>query len=94
MNVLYLHLAILAGFTAALVFGAAVLEISWCRNVFRAWDYLGAALLGGDGQHSISAYCGVAIHQGGALRFVGYAIDRLFGQGHCVGAARQEGLLA
>lgn len=60
----------------------------WCRSVFRAWDYLGAAICGGDGKHSISAYLGRGTtiwHRVG--RFI---VDAMFGQGHCEEAAKKE----
>lgn len=77
--------------TALLLLGA-VLRVVWCQNVFRAWDHLGAALFGGDGEHSISAYTGARAYAGAA--YVEVLIDGIFGEGHCRAAARKEGLLA
>lgn len=88
-HALYLLVAI-AAITAVLLAGIWF-DIQWCRNVFRPWDYLGAALFGGDGKHSISAYCGAnntVIHRIGRT-----IIDGLFGKGHCTQAALREGLL-
>lgn len=83
-------LAAIVGVTCLLLAGFAVTGLAWFKNVFRAWDYLGAALFGGDGRHSISAYCGArpSLH---ALRVI---VDALFGKGHCFQAAKKEGLLA
>lgn len=91
-HVLYL-LAAIAGITALLVAGIAA-DIQWCRNVFRPWDYLGAALFGGDGKHSISAYCGRVMLKGGpwVLDVLGLVINAIFGALHCENAARREGL--
>lgn len=90
---LYLMIVV-AAITAALLAGIW-LDIRWCRNVFRPWDYLGAAVFGGDGRHSISAYCGRAKLNGGprVLVWIGGVIDARFGAGHCTDAARNEELI-
>lgn len=94
-HALYLLFAI-AAITVLLLAGILV-DIQWCRNVFRPWDYLGAAVLGGDGKHSISAYCGRAMLSEDpptpaniALVLLGGLINRIFGSLHCENAARKE----
>ena len=87
--------ALVALFTIWLVFGMWVKVpylTPWCRAVFRPWDYLGAAIFGGDGRHSISAYCGRAVEERGLwiLQFLARRIDSLFGQGHCKKAWMEE----
>ena len=91
-HALYLLVAV-AAITVALLVGI-YLDIQWCRNVFRPWDYLGAALFGGDGKHSISAYCGRVMLKGGpwVLDVLGLVINAIFGALHCENAARREGL--
>lgn len=85
----YLLVAIVL-ITAILLIGYGATGLAWFKNVFRAWDYLGAAILGGDGRHSISAYCGA--RDTAAHRIGRFAIDTLFGVGHCAEAAKREGL--
>lgn len=65
---------------------------AWAKNVFRAGDKTLAAVLGFSGFHSLSAECGA----GDSLlcRALLPVIDHVFGEGHCIGAARNEGLLA
>ncbi len=94
-HALYLLVAI-AAITVALLAGIW-LDIQWCRNVFRPWDYLGAAIVGGDGKHSISAYCGRAMLNKSsrvavriALGLLGRLINLIFGSQHCQDAARKE----
>ena len=89
-HVLYL-LAFDLAVWALLVLGAAA-DIQWCRSSFRGWDFFHAALLGGDGKHSISAYCGA--YRTPPHLLGRWAIDLLFGRGHCHEAAVKEGLLA
>lgn len=89
------HLAYLIGADIALggllLAAWGITGIAWFKNVFRGWDYFNAALAGGDGRHSISAYCGAnntIIH-----RVARWGIDAVFGRGHCYQAAVKEGLL-
>ena len=91
-HALYLLAAVVA-ITVLLIAGIAA-DSPWCKSVFRAWDYLGAALFGGDGKHSISAYCGRVMLQGGpwVLDVLGLIINAIFGSLHCENAARREGL--
>lgn len=84
-----LGLDLMAGGLLLLAYGVTGLE--WFKSVFRAWDYGHAAIAGGDGKHSVSAYCGAnntRIHRIGRA-----IIDGLFGTGHCTQAALREGLL-
>lgn len=69
-----------------------LLGSAWSKNVFRAGDKTLAAVLGFSGFHSLSAECGA----GGSVlcRALRPMIDFAFGEGHCIGAARNEGLLA
>mgnify|MGYP001591248024 CR=1 FL=1 len=90
MHLLYLLILIVA-ITGLLMIGYDATGIAWFKNVFRAWDYLGAAILGGDGKHSISAYCGA--RDGISHQLGRWIIDGTFGKGHCWVAARREGLL-
>lgn len=94
-HLLYVLAAIVV-ITVVLLAGVAA-RIEWCRRVFRAWDYLGAALGGGDGRHSISAYCGRAMLSEDpptpaniALVLLGGLINGIFGSLHCENAARKE----
>jgi hypothetical protein len=89
-HALYLLAAIVA-ITVLLIAGIAA-DSPWCKSVFRAWDYLGAAIFGGDGRHSISAYCGRAQRDNGpgALQDLAVVIDFIFGKDHCVEAANRE----
>ncbi len=89
LHAAYLLAAIIL-ITVALLVGI-VLGSSWCKSVFRSWDYLGAAIFGGDGIHSISAYTGAHAYPGAA--YIEPLVDGIFGKGHCAGAARKEGLL-
>lgn len=89
VHVAYL-LGLIFAITGLLLVGSA-LGIERCRCMFRAWDYLGAAMLGGDGRHSISAYCGAGKAVAHAVGR--WLIDGIFGKGHCEEAARKEGLV-
>lgn len=93
---LFYLLVTVAAITVGLLAGI-VLDFQWCRNVFRPWDYLGAAIFGGDGKHSISAYCGRAMLAEGqptawqiVLVLLGGVINGIFGSLHCQDAARKE----
>lgn len=67
------------------------LGCAYARNIFRAADKLAAAAGGKSGYYTVSAECGASKTKLGA---VGRAlIDSVFGQGHCVEAAKDEGLL-
>lgn len=75
--------------------GASLLAIifewqEYGKNLLRAMDKVLAALVGFDGYHTLSAECGVSSHPlARALRWV---LD-LIQAGHCVEAAKNEGLL-
>lgn len=60
------------------------------KNLLRAMDKVLAALVGFDGYHTLSAECGVSTHPLAVL--LRRALD-LIQPGHCVGAAKNEGLL-
>lgn len=87
----YVALACLA-ITLVLLAGIGA-RVPHCRELFRAWDNLGAALAGGDGRHSISAYCG-RHHANGTSWICGVllyaAINKVFGAAHCDNAYRAE----
>lgn len=63
----------------------------WAKNIFRAGDKTVAAVLGFSGFYSLSAECGAGVTRGCKVGRV--LIDAVFGAGHCVGAAKDEGLL-
>lgn len=92
------HLAYLLGVDlmagGLLLLGYGVTGIAWFKSVFRAWDYGHAAIAGGDGKHSVSAYCGRVMLKGGpwVLDVLGLVINAIFGALHCENAARREGL--
>lgn len=91
--ILILWLPFSAGALASIV--VSLLAILFDRNaygkdVLRAMDKTLAAVVGFDGYHTLSAECGVATAQPWiALR---KGLD-LIQPGHCVGAAKKEGLL-
>lgn len=60
------------------------------KNLLRAMDKTLAALLGFTGYYTLSAECGVSPHPLAIL--LRKALD-LIDDGHCVGAAKNEGLL-
>ena len=78
----------------ALLLGYGLTGAEWFKSNFRAWDHQQAAIFGGDGKHSVSAYCGRAILNGGPRSLVwgGIGINAIFGALHCENAARREGL--
>lgn len=78
----------------ALLVAYGITGIEWFKSNFRAWDHWQAALFGGDGRHSVSAYCGRAMLNGGpwVLIGIGISINAVFGALHCEDAARKEGL--
>lgn len=89
-------LALPFGITAAIAaviapFAAPFYGVSaWVRNVFRAMDCLGAAVLGFTGRHTVSAECGArpgCVLCGLLCRFLDWVQP-----GHCAGAAKAEGV--
>ena len=78
---------------AVLLVGGSVLGIVWCKNVFRAGSKLVAALCGCSGFNTFSAECGA--RSGNSVTWDGArkVIDLVLEEGHCVGAAKREGLL-
>lgn len=66
-------------------------EWTYAKDLLRAMDKVGAALLGWGGRYTVSAECGS--RRAGCLlcKFV-CPILHLIDPGHCVGAAKREGL--
>lgn len=70
------------------LFAIAVEENVYAKDVLRAMDKLGAALLGWSGRYTVSAECGA--HPCRFCTLVCWLLDR-FQPGHCKGAAAREG---
>lgn len=79
-------LAALAAPAAALFYGVS----DYAKNLLRAMDRLGAALLGFSGRYTVSAECGSRTDCK-ACALVCRFLD-LIQPGHCAGAAKREGI--
>lgn len=90
METVLAHALYLVTIICVLVLGI-LLDIRWCKNVFRAGSKLVAAIAGGSGFATFSAECGARGHP--FFRACRRGIDAIFGRGHCEQAARKEGLL-
>lgn len=88
-------LAVIVAVPLLLIVGASLGSI-WCKNVFRAGDKTLAAFLGFNGFFTLSAECGrCQVHDSSRLwgTYVRFAIDSIFGKGHCIKAAIKEKLV-
>jgi len=65
-------------------------EWAYGKDLLRAMDKLGAALLGWGGRYTVSAECGARRSDCRLCRFVCRLLD-LIDPGHCKGAAEREG---
>lgn len=72
----------------------ALLVDKWTygKDLLRAMDKLGAALLGWGGRYTVSAECGSRRADCRLCRFVCRLLN-VIDPGHCVGAAKREGVL-
>lgn len=65
-------------------------RVEYGKNVLRAMDKTLASVLGFDGYHTLSAECGISKKQPWiALKWI---LDNIQ-EGHCEGAAKNEGLM-
>jgi len=67
-------------------------EWKYGKDLLRAMDKLGAALLGWGGRYTVSAECGSRRADCRLCRFVCRLLN-VIDPGHCVGAAKREGAL-
>lgn len=89
--VLWLPFAVLALVAIPISLVAIVFnEMPYGKDVLRAMDKLGAAVLGWSGRNTISAECGAANCR--FCKLICRMLDAIQ-RGHCEGAARREGLL-
>lgn len=66
-------------------------EWAYGKDLLRAMDKLGAALLGWGGRYTVSAECGSRKAECSLCKFVCKLLD-LLDPGHCKGAAVREGV--
>lgn len=66
-------------------------EWTYGKDLLRAMDKLGAALLGWGGKYTVSAECGSRKAECSLCRFV-CRLLHLVDPGHCEGAAKREGI--
>lgn len=100
MHALYIPIAMFF-MAAALVLGYGLFKkfqvtapaAVWCKNVFRAGSKLTAAVFTGDDRFTFSAQCGRRRRDSFAWDIAAGVIDAFLGDGHCINAARGEGLL-
>ena len=75
---------------AVILFGSKDEQQGYGKNVLRAMDKVLAAVCGFSGSYTFSAECGVA--KARPWTWVSWMLDKIQ-QGHCEGAAKNEGLI-
>jgi hypothetical protein len=78
------------GMLGYIIFGTATQAL----NTMVEFDEVGGFIISGQKERTVSAYTGLAESQGKIWAVIlGNVIDLMFGKGHCLNAAKKEGLI-